>query len=122
MNVLIHPAVTLMNRLPMLYKFGLISVLFLLPIIALSWLVISGLNQSVQTMNRGVEGLQELRKVKELFVAAVEYRDYQAPAVLKQEPGLVEKADAAAQDLGIFDLPKELLQMIGRLHFRTSYG
>jgi ribonuclease Y len=33
-----------------------------------------------------------------------------------------EIGDAAAQDLGIFDLPKELLQMIGRLHFRTSYG
>jgi methyl-accepting chemotaxis protein len=98
-NVLINPAVTLMNRLPMLYKFSLISVLFLLPIIALSWLVISGLNQSVQTMNRGVEGLQELQKVKELFVAAVDYRDYQAPAVLKQEPGLEAKADAAAQEI-----------------------
>ncbi|MDR3582365.1 MAG: ribonuclease Y [Candidatus Pacebacteria bacterium] len=33
-----------------------------------------------------------------------------------------EIGDAAAQDLGIFDLPKELLQLIGRLHFRTSYG
>jgi ribonuclease Y len=33
-----------------------------------------------------------------------------------------EIGEAAAQDLGIFDLPKELLQMIGRLHFRTSYG
>ncbi len=33
-----------------------------------------------------------------------------------------EIGEAAAQDLGIFDLPKELLQMVGRLHFRTSYG
>ncbi|MEC7816260.1 MAG: methyl-accepting chemotaxis protein [Pseudomonadota bacterium] len=99
MKVLIQPAITLMNRLPMLYKFSLISVLFLLPIIALSWLVISGLNQSVQTMNRGVEGLQELQKVKQLFVAAVDYRDYQAPAVLKEEPGLVEKANTAAEEV-----------------------
>lgn len=30
--------------------------------------------------------------------------------------------EATAQDLGIFDLPKELLQLIGRLHFRTSFG
>ncbi|HVN26456.1 MAG TPA: ribonuclease Y [Candidatus Paceibacterota bacterium] len=30
--------------------------------------------------------------------------------------------EAAAQDLGVFDLPKELLQLIGRLHFRTSFG
>ena len=54
-NQLIKPAVALMNRLPMFYKFSLISVLFLLPIIALSWLVISELNRSVDTMTRGVE-------------------------------------------------------------------
>jgi ribonucrease Y len=33
-----------------------------------------------------------------------------------------EIGETAAQDLGIYDLPKELLQLIGRLHFRTSYG
>jgi ribonuclease Y len=33
-----------------------------------------------------------------------------------------EIGEATAQDLGIFYLPKELLQLIGRLHFRTSYG
>jgi ribonuclease Y len=33
-----------------------------------------------------------------------------------------EIGDAAAQDLGIYDLPKELLQLVGRLHFRTSFG
>jgi ribonucrease Y len=33
-----------------------------------------------------------------------------------------EIGEAAAQDLGIFDLPKELAQMVGRLHFRTSFG
>ena len=58
-NQLIKPAVALMNRLPMFYKFSLISVLFLLPIIALSWLVISELNRSVDTMTRGVEGLEQ---------------------------------------------------------------
>ena len=30
--------------------------------------------------------------------------------------------EAAAQDIGVFDLPKEILQLLGRLHFRTSYG
>jgi ribonuclease Y len=30
--------------------------------------------------------------------------------------------EAAAQDVGVFDLPKEILQLLGRLHFRTSYG
>lgn len=33
-----------------------------------------------------------------------------------------EIGDAAAFDLGIVDLPKEITQLLGRLHFRTSYG
>ncbi len=33
-----------------------------------------------------------------------------------------EIGEQAAQDLGVFDLPKEILQMVGRLHFRTSFG
>lgn len=30
--------------------------------------------------------------------------------------------EAAAYELGIIDLPKEITQLLGRLHFRTSYG
>ncbi len=30
--------------------------------------------------------------------------------------------EQAAQEVGIIDLPKEILQLLGRLHFRTSYG
>ncbi len=97
MNYIINPAVALMNRLPMVYKFSLISILFLGPIIVLSWLVISGLNQSVQTMTRGIEGLAELQKVERLLVAAMDYRDYQAPpGILKDEQPLLEKANEAA--------------------------
>ncbi len=33
-----------------------------------------------------------------------------------------EIGETAAQEVGIFDLPKEILQLLGRLHFRTSYG
>lgn len=33
-----------------------------------------------------------------------------------------EYGEAAAYELGIVDLPKEVLQVLGRLHFRTSYG
>lgn len=33
-----------------------------------------------------------------------------------------EIGETAAQDVGVFDLPKEILQLLGRLHFRTSYG
>ncbi|MET4027418.1 methyl-accepting chemotaxis protein [Marinobacter sp. MBR-99] len=99
MKYLINPAVSLMNRLPMVYKFSLISILFLGPIIVLSWLVISSLNQSVQTMTRGIEGLAELRKVDQLLSASMTYRDYQAPGILKDEGELLGKAGAAAEQI-----------------------
>lgn len=34
----------------------------------------------------------------------------------------IEIAEAAATEVGVYDLPKEILQLLGRLHFRTSYG
>ncbi len=34
----------------------------------------------------------------------------------------LEIGEAAAYELGIIDLPKEILQILGQLHFRTSYG
>lgn len=33
-----------------------------------------------------------------------------------------EIGEAAAFELGIYDLPKEIIQLLGRLHFRTSFG
>ncbi|WP_323752772.1 methyl-accepting chemotaxis protein [Marinobacter sp.] len=97
MSYIINPAIALMNRLPMVYKFSLISILFLGPILVLSWLVISGLNQSVQTMNRSIDGLVELQTADQLLVAAMDFRDYKAPAILKEDPALIEKADRAAK-------------------------
>ncbi|MBI42018.1 methyl-accepting chemotaxis protein [uncultured Marinobacter sp.] len=96
MKQLIHPAIALMNRLPMLVKFGLISVLFLLPISGLSWLVISELNRSVAAMTRGVEGLDQLRQVERLVVAAMDYRDYRAPGVVREQQALLERAKERA--------------------------
>ncbi|MBW7469433.1 methyl-accepting chemotaxis protein [Marinobacter sp. F4218] len=99
MKQLINPAVALMNRLPMVYKFSLISILFLLPIGGLSWLVMSQLNQSVQTMTRGVEGLQQLRNVEHLVSSSMTYRDYRAAGVLKNEEGLLDASEDAAEQI-----------------------
>jgi ribonuclease Y len=33
-----------------------------------------------------------------------------------------EIGEAAAFEVGIYDLPKEIIQLVGRLHFRTSFG
>ena len=42
----------------------------------------------------------------------------------KQELGkrMLAIGEQAALEVGVLDLPKEILQLLGRLHFRTSYG
>lgn len=99
MKQLINPAVALMNRLPMLYKFSLISVLFLLPIGGLSWFVMTELNRSVAVMTRGVEGLEQLRHIDRLVDASMDYRDYRAPAVTKNEDAIKTLSDDAARKI-----------------------
>ncbi|WP_404363434.1 methyl-accepting chemotaxis protein [Marinobacter sp.] len=99
MKRLIYPAVALMNRLPMFYKFSLISVLFLLPIVALSSLVVSELNRSVATITRGIEGLDRLHDVDNLLDAAVRYRDYQSAGKLKDAPDVLAKAGKASNTI-----------------------
>ncbi len=99
MKRLISPAIALMNRLPMVYKFSLISVLFLLPIGALSWLVMSELNQSVQSMTRGVEGLRQLEQAENLLTLSMEYRDYRAPGILKNDTGLLGASEQVAKQI-----------------------
>tara|TARA_R110002124_G_scaffold212449_2_gene378596 strand:- start:13829 stop:15826 length:1998 start_codon:yes stop_codon:yes gene_type:complete len=88
-----------MNRLPMVYKFSLISILFLLPISGLSWLVISELNRSVQAMTRGVEGLEQLEQVDRLVDAAMDYRDYRSPAVIKDDGAIMAASEEAASEV-----------------------
>jgi len=96
-KLLIKPAVSLMNRLPMFYKFSLISVLFLLPIVMLAWLVISELNRSVDTMTRGVEGLEQLETVDLLLRESMAYRDFRAPGKVKDEQALLSQSKEVAE-------------------------
>ncbi|SFM49929.1 methyl-accepting chemotaxis protein [Marinobacter zhejiangensis] len=99
MKSFIYPAVALMNRLPMFYKFSLISILFLLPIGGLSYLVVSALNQSVSTLTREIEGLEHVRQVDHLLEAAYRYRDYRAAGKVKNEAGLISESEQAAEDI-----------------------
>lgn len=99
MKQLIYPAVALMNRLPMVYKFALISVLFLLPIGGLSWLAISELNESVQTGERSVQGLATLRKVSALMEASFDYRDIRAPGKVRDDQALLSRSEESAQEI-----------------------
>jgi ribonuclease Y len=64
--------------------------------------------------------LEKLVKDGRIQPAKIEEKVEEARAELVKRTE--EIGEQTAQDLGIFDLPKEILQLVGALHFRTSFG
>lgn len=64
--------------------------------------------------------LEKLLKDGRIQPAKIEEKVEEARAELDER---VQKiGEEAAATLGIFDFPKEIIALVGRLHFRTSYG
>ncbi|WP_227500252.1 methyl-accepting chemotaxis protein [Marinobacter nanhaiticus] len=84
-----------MNRLPMIYKFSLISVLFLLPIGGLSYLLVSQLNNSIAAIDREAEGLEQFREANALVRAAYAYRDYRSVGKMTNDEAVLAKSAEA---------------------------
>lgn len=98
MKRVLYPAIVLMNRLKMVYKFSLISVLFLLPIAGLSYLLVSQLNHSIALTQGEVDGLSVMRQVSELTRASIDYRDYRSVLKQRSEQADIAKRSSAASD------------------------
>ena len=64
--------------------------------------------------------LVKLIKDGRIQPAKIEEKVDEAKAELAKR--VLEVGEAAAMEVGVYDLPKEILQLLGRLHFRTSYG
>ncbi|MEK7212337.1 MAG: ribonuclease Y [Patescibacteria group bacterium] len=64
--------------------------------------------------------LQKLIKDGRIQPAKIEEKVEEAKQELQKR--VQEIGEAAAMEVGVYDLPKEILQLLGRLHFRTSYG
>ena len=64
--------------------------------------------------------LEKLIKDGRIQPAKIEEKVEESKAELARR--VQEYGEAAAYELGIVDFPKEILQVLGRLHFRTSYG
>lgn len=88
MRRILWPAIRLMNQLKLVYKFLLISVLFLLPIIALGYSLVSQLYDDVRQIENEVEGMAVIEQSAELLKLAQQYRDYRSVAKLRQAPEL----------------------------------
>ncbi len=64
--------------------------------------------------------LEKLIKDGRIQPAKIEEKVEEAKAELQKR--MLEIGEASASEVGIYDLPKEILQLLGRLHFRTSFG
>lgn len=96
MKKLLAPAILLMNRLKIVYKFSLISVLFLLPIVGLGYLLVSQLNASIDDLDRAISGTEAVAEANDLVRSAQRYRDYQTVVRVRELEGeLLEKSQQA---------------------------
>ena len=64
--------------------------------------------------------LQKLVKDGRIQPAKIEEKVEEAKQELAKR--IQEVGDAAVMEVGVYGLPKEIVQLIGRLHFRTSFG
>jgi len=64
--------------------------------------------------------LQKLIKDGRIQPAKIEEKVEEAKQELNKK--IAELGEAAAYETGIYNLPKEITQLLGRLHFRASYG
>ncbi len=64
--------------------------------------------------------MEKLIKDGRIQPAKIEEKVEEAKSELNKR--MQQIGEQAALDIGILDFPKEILQLLGRLHFRTSYG
>jgi ribonuclease Y len=64
--------------------------------------------------------LEKLIKDGRIQPAKIEEKVEEATQEISKK--IAEAGEAAAYEVGVYDLPKEIIQLLGRLNFRTSYG
>ena len=64
--------------------------------------------------------LEKLIRDGRIQPVKIEEKVDEAKAEIEKRMG--EIGEAAAYEIGIYDLPKEIIQLLGRLNFRTSFG
>ncbi len=92
MKQILWPAIKLMNQLKLVYKFLLISILFLLPIIFMGYTLVTQLYADIQRIENEVQGVDVSKDAAQLLSLAQQYRDYRTTAKLRQNQGLEDKS------------------------------
>lgn len=82
------------------------------------YLVIS----SFDPMRREIARLALEKLIKDGRIQPAKIEEKVEEATQEMNKRTTEIGEEAVYEVGIYDLPKEIIQLLGRLHFRTSYG
>ncbi len=93
------PAVALMNRLTYNYKFTLISILWLLPIAALSYLLLTQLNHSINQIENEITGVDVYETIYDLSLSANHYKDLRTVAKQRDLPEIAKESKNIQRDM-----------------------
>ena len=77
---------------------------------------------SFDPLRREVARLALEKLIKDGRIQPAKIEEKVAEAQNEMQKRMLEVGEQAALELGIVDFPKEILQLLGRLYFRTSYG
>jgi methyl-accepting chemotaxis protein len=91
LNTLLWPAMRLMAKLSYAAKFGLISFLFMVPLVFLSGQVFFASYQTLMKTENEVVAIKNIQHLKKLILAISTYRNHAAPLVFQNNPALTNK-------------------------------
>ncbi len=77
---------------------------------------------SFDPLRREIAKLALEKLIKDGRIQPVKIEEKVAEAQSEIEKRMDDIGEAAAYEVGIVDLPKDIVRLLGRLHFRTSYG
>lgn len=93
------PAARVMGRLKFVWKFVLISSLFLVPLCMLAWGFIAEVNQQTRQVHAEIQGLKALHQVYALIRLAEQFRDLSTVTRANQDDALRTEVDALKQQV-----------------------
>jgi methyl-accepting chemotaxis protein len=88
LKTILWPAIRLMGRLSYAAKFGLISFLFMVPLVFLSGQVFYASYQSLQKTESELLAVQNIQSIMNVVYALEDYRNYTSPLVFQKDSTL----------------------------------
>lgn len=77
---------------------------------------------SFDPLRREIARLSLEKLIKDGRIQPVKIEEKVEEARVEMEKRMSEIGEAAAYEVSVYDLPKEIIQLLGRLNFRTSFG